>query len=70
LEKDVMSEKLFEETKLSDDELKVADMYHFVMFHLNPIKANVTFIANPDPNATGGYANLASTYYKYPTDFS
>jgi hypothetical protein len=35
---------------LSNDELKVSDMFYFELFHLNPIRANITFLPlhNPD----------------------
>lgn len=39
---------------LSDSELKVSDMYYFELFHLNPIRANITFLPLPNPDKLEG----------------
>eukprot|EP01122_Echinamoeba_exundans_P003714 TRINITY_DN1378_c0_g1_i1.p1 TRINITY_DN1378_c0_g1~~TRINITY_DN1378_c0_g1_i1.p1 ORF type:complete len:3355 (-),score=763.88 TRINITY_DN1378_c0_g1_i1:110-10174(-) len=39
---------------LSNDELKVSDMFYFELFHLNPIRANITFLPLPNPDRLEG----------------
>jgi len=30
--------------ELSEEDIKVSDMFYFELFHLNPIKASITFL--------------------------